>query len=109
MSGFCGEATGVDVYCLTHERKSFPFMTPRLESVFRERVFGDKTEETAPLSIVQMWEFMQTQLYQAEQREMRVGTLVMGESRTKKTHQIFIFFKPCRFYGEIFLCGKNNL
>ena len=58
------------VYRFTQERGRWPFRTPRLESV------GDKTNETAPPLIKQMWEFMQNQLKQAENKGLTLGTFV---------------------------------
>ena len=57
-------------YRLTQERGRWPFLTPRLENA------TDKTRESAPPLIKQIWEFLEGQLEVAESREMTVGRFV---------------------------------
>ena len=57
-------------YRLTQERGRWPFLTPRLENA------TDKTRESAPLLIKQVWEFLEGQLEVAESRVMTVGRFV---------------------------------
>ena len=92
-------------YRLTQERGRCPFLTPRLENV------TDKTRESAPPLVKQIWEFLEQQLEVAEKREMTVGRIVTaanemtigglwrehakGELRTRKSHEILRFLSPC--------------
>ena len=96
-------------YCLTQERGRWPFLTPRLENA------TDKTRESAPLLIKQVWEFLEGQLEVAESRDMTVGRFVTaaneltiggggggflreharGDLKTRKEHEILRFFSPC--------------
>ena len=89
------------VYRLTKERGRWPFLTPRLENA------TDKTRESAPPLVKQIWEFLEEQLEVAGSREMTVGRFVtaanevtiggfwrehaIGELRTRKDHQILKF------------------
>ena len=54
-------------YRLTQERGRWPFLTPRLENA------TDKTRESAPPLVKQIWEFLEGQLEMAETKEMTVG------------------------------------
>ena len=98
------------VYRLTQERGRWPFLTPRLENA------TDKTRESAPPLVKQIWEFLEEQLEVAESREMTVGRFVTaanevtiggfwrehakGELRNRKGHEILKFLNPC--------VGKRN-
>ena len=53
-------------YRLLQERDRWPFLTPRLENA------TDKTRESAPPLIKQIWEFLEGQLEVAESRDMTV-------------------------------------
>ena len=55
---------------LTQERWRWPFLTPRLENA------TDKTRESAPPLIKQIWKFLEEQLEVAKSREMTVGRFV---------------------------------
>ena len=93
------------VYRLTQERGRWPFLTPRLENA------TDKTRESAPPLVRQIWEFLEGQLEIAEIREMTVGRFVTaanevtiggfwkehakGELRTRKDNKILKFLSPC--------------
>ena len=55
---------------LTQERGRWSFLTPRLENV------RDKTRESAPPLVKQIWEYLEEQLEVAESREMTVGRFV---------------------------------
>ena len=55
---------------LTQERGRWSFLTPRLENA------RDKTRESAPPLVKQIWEFLEEQLEVAESREMTVGRFV---------------------------------
>ena len=57
-------------YRLKQERGWWPFLTPKLENA------TDKTRESAPPLIKQIWEFLEGQLEVAENREMTVGRFV---------------------------------
>ena len=57
-------------YSLTQERGRWKFLTPRLENV------TDKTRESAPPLVKQIWEFLEEQLEVAEKREITVGRFV---------------------------------
>ena len=60
-------------YCLTQERGRRPFLAPILENV------TDKTRESAPPLIKQIWEFLEELLEEleiAEKRELTVGRFV---------------------------------
>ena len=61
------ESTG---YCFTQERGRWPFLNPRLENA------TDKTRESAPPLIKQIWKFLEGQLELAENREMTVARFV---------------------------------
>ena len=73
------------VYRLTQERGWWPFLTPRLENA------TDKTRESAPPLVKQIWEFLEEQLEVAESREMTVGRFVLLtprlENATDKTRE----------------------
>ena len=91
-------------YRLTQERGRWPFLTPRLENA------TDKTRESAPLLIKQVWEFLERQLEVAEDRDMTVGRFVTaanevtiggfwreharGDLKTRKDHKILKFLNP---------------
>ena len=101
------------VYRLTQERGRWPFLTPRLENA------TEKTRESAPLVVKQIWDFLEKQLEVAEKREMTVGRFVTaanestigvfwreharGELRTRRDHEILEFLSPC--WGKEFLTG----
>ena len=86
------------VYRLTQERGRWPFLTPRLENA------TDKTRESAPPLVKQIWGFLEEQLEVAESREMTVARFVTaanevniggfwrehakGELRTRKDHEV---------------------
>ena len=88
-----------------HKKGRWPFLTPRLENA------TDKTKESAPPLVKQIWEFLEEQLEVAESREMTVARFVMaanevtiggfwrkhakGELRTRKDHEILKFFSSC--------------
>ena len=107
-------------YCLNQERGRWPFLTPRLENM------TDKTRESAPPLIKQIWEFMEEQLEISEKRDMTVGTFVTsanevtiagfwrehakGELRTRKTHEILRFLSPCwekKYVDKVFYAGNT--
>ena len=93
------------VYRLTQERGRWPFLTPRLENA------TDKTGESAPPLVKQIWGFFEEQLKVAESREMTVARFVTsanevtiggfwrehakGELRTRKDYEILKFLSPC--------------
>ena len=93
------------VYRLTQERDRWPFLTPKLENA------TDKTRESVPPLVKQIWEFLEEQLEVAESREMTVARFVTaanevtiggfwrdhakGELRTRKDHEILKFLSPC--------------
>ena len=93
------------VYRLTQERGRWPFLTPRLENA------TDKTRESVPPLVRQIWEFLEGQLEIAESREMTVGRFVTaanevtiggfwrehakGELKTRKGIEILKFLSPC--------------
>ena len=104
----CGsgrETVRVDSDRLTQERGRWPFLTPRLENA------TDKTRESAPPLIKQIWNFPEEQLEVAEDREMTVGRFVTaanevtgggfwldhakGELKTRRDHEILRFLSPC--------------
>ena len=58
------------VYRLTQERGRWPFLTPRVENA------TDKTRESAPPLVKQIWEFLEEQLEVTESREMMVARFV---------------------------------
>ena len=94
------------VYRLTQEAR---VLTPRLENA------TDKTRESAPPLMKQIWEFLEGQLEVAKSNEMTVGRIVTaanevtiggfcrehakGELRTRKDHEILKF---------LVLVGKRN-
>ena len=109
------------VYRLTQERSRWPFLTPRLENA------TDKTRESAPPLVKQIWEFLEEQLEVAESREMMVGRFVTaanevtiggfwrehakGELRTRKDHEILNFLSPCwekKYMAGVF-CAKETI
>ena len=102
-------------YRLTQERGRWPFLTPRLENA------TDKTRESAPTLIKQIWEFLEGQLEVAESRDMTVRRFVTaanevtvgglwrdhakGELKYRKNHQILRFLSPCwekRYMARVF-------
>ena len=102
-------------YRLTQERGRWPFLTPRLENA------TDKTRESAPPLIKQVWEFLEGQLEVAESRDMTVGRFVTaanevtiggfwrehakGELKIRKNHEILRFLSPCwekMYIGGVF-------
>ena len=110
------------VYRLTQERGSWLFLTPRLENV------TDKTKETAPSLIKQIWEFLQDQLEHSEKRELTVGTFVTSANdttiaefwrehakcglKTTKNTQKFEILEPMLgedIHGQDILRGKHYL
>ena len=60
------------VYRLTQERGRWPFLTQRLENA------TDKTRESAPPLVKQIWEFLEEKFEVAESREMTVGRPFSG-------------------------------
>ena len=58
------------VYRLTQERGRWPLLTPRLENA------TEKTKESAPPLVKQIWSFLEEQLEVAESREMTVTRFV---------------------------------
>ena len=109
------------VYRLTQERGRWPFLTPRLENA------TDKTRESAPPLVKQIWEFLEEQLEVAESREMTVAMFVTaanevtiggfwrehakGELRTRRDHEILEFLSPCcekRYMAGVF-CAKDTI
>ena len=102
-------------YRLTQERGRWLFLTPRLENT------TDKTRESAPLLIKQIWEFLEGHLEVAESRDMTVGRFVTaanevtgggfwrehakGDLKTRKDHEILKFLSPCwekRYMARVF-------
>ena len=71
----------------------------------------DKTRESAPPLVKQIWEFLEEQLEIAESREMTVARFVTaanaviiggfwwehakGERKTRRDHEILGFLSPC--------------
>ena len=109
------------VYRLTQERGRWPFLSPRLENA------TDKTTDSAPPLVKQIWEFPEGQLDVAESREMTVGRFVMaanevtiggfwrehakGEMRTRKDHEMLKFLSPCwekKYMAGVF-CAKETI
>ena len=109
------ESTG---YRLTQGRGSRPFLTPRFKNA------TDKTRESAPPLIKQIWEFLEGQLEVAESREMTVGRFITeanevtilgfwrehakSELKTRKNHEILRFLSPCcekKYMGRVFYAG----
>ena len=101
------------VYRLTQERGRWPFLTPRLENA------TEKTKESAPPLVKQIWSFLEEQLEVVEGREMTVTGFVTaanevtiggfwrehakGELRTRKDHEILKFLSPC--WEKEFMAG----
>ena len=101
------------VYRLTQERGRWPFLTPRLENA------TDKTKESAPPLVKQIWRFLEEQLEVAESREMKVtrfvtvaNEVIIGgfwrehakrELSTRKDHEILKFLSPC--WEKKFMAG----
>ena len=102
-------------YRLTQERDRWPFLTPRFENA------TDKTRESSPLLIKQIWEFLEKQLEVAESRDMTLGRFVTvanevtvggfwrehakGDLKTRKDHEISKFLSPCwekRYMARVF-------
>ena len=109
------------VYRLTQERGRWPFLTPRLDNA------TDKTKESAPPLVKQIWEFIEEQLEVAESRDMTVARFVTaanevtiggfwrehakGELRTRKDHEIPKFLSPCwekKYMAGVF-CAKETI
>ena len=108
-------------YRLTQERGRWPFLTPRLENV------TEKTRESAPLLIKQIWEFLEDQLEISQEREMTVETFVTSaneitiggfwrehatcELRTRKSHEILKFLSPCweKKYMDNVFYARNTI
>ena len=107
-------------YRLTQERGRWPFLTPRLENV------TDKTRESAPPLLKQIWEYLEEQLEVAEKRERTVGRFVTaanevtiggfwrehakGELRTRKSREILRFLSPCwekMYMDKVFYAGNT--
>ena len=109
------------VYRLTQERGRWPFLTPRLENA------TDKTRESAPPLVKQIWRFLEEQLEVAESREMTVARFVTaanevtiggfwseqarGELRTRKDHEILKILSPCweKGYMAGVFCGRETI
>ena len=109
------------IYRLTQDRGRWPFLTPRLENA------TDKTRESAPPLVKQIWEFLEEQLEVAESREMTVGRIVTAanevtiggfwrehakdELRTRKYHEILNFLSPCweKKYMAAVFCAKETI
>ena len=108
------------VYRRTQERGRWPFLTPRLENV------TEKTRESAPPPVKQIWEFLEEQLEVAEEREMTVGRFVTaandvtiggfwrehtkGELKTRREYEILRFLSPCwekKYLKEVFYAGNT--
>ena len=101
------------VYRLTQERGRWPFLTPRLENA------TEKTKESAPPLVKQIWSSLEEQLEVAESREMMVTRFVTaanevtigrfwrehakGELKTRRDHEILKFLSPC--WGKEFMAG----
>ena len=102
-------------YRLTQERGMWPFLTRRLENA------TDKTRESAPPLVKQIWEFLEGQLEMAESKEMTVGRFVTAanevtvggfwrehannELRARKDHEILRFLGPCwekKYMAKVF-------
>ena len=93
------------VYRLTQERGRWPFLTPRLENA------TDKTRESAPPLVKQIWGFLEEQLEVAESRKMTVARFLTaandvtiggfwrdhakGELRARKDHEILKLLSSC--------------
>ena len=110
-------------YRLTQdERGRWPFLTPRLENA------TDKTRESAPPLIKQIWNFFEEQLEVAEGREMTVGIFVTaaneviiggswmehaeGELKTRKNQEILRFLSHCwekKVSEQGVLCRRYHL
>ena len=109
------------VYRLTQERVRWLFLTPRLENA------TDKTRESAPPFVKQIWEFLEEQLEVAESREMTVARFVpaanevtiggfwkehaKGELRTRRDHEILEFLSPCwekKYMAGVF-CARETI
>ena len=109
------------VYRLTKERGRWSFLTPGLKNA------TDKTRESAPPLVKQIWEFLEEQLEVAESREMTVARFVTtakevtigglwrehakGELRTRRDHEILEFLSPCwekKYMAGVF-CAKETI
>ena len=109
------------VYRLTQERGRWPFLTPRLENA------TEKTRDSAPPLVKQIWGFLEEQLEVAESREIAVSRFVTaanevtiggfwrehakGELRTRKDHEILKFLSPCwekKYMAGVF-CAKETI
>ena len=109
------------VYRLTQERGRWLFLTPRLENA------TDKTRESSPPLVKQIWEFLEEQLEAAENREMTVARFVTaanevtiggfwrehakGELRTRKDHEILKLLSLCwekKYMAGVF-CAKETI
>ena len=107
-------------YRLTQERGRWPFLTPRLENS------TDKTRESAPLLIKQIWGFLEEHLKVTENREMTVERFVTaanevtiggfwmehakGELNTRKNHGTLRFLSPCwekECLSKVFYAGDT--
>ena len=93
------------VYRPTQVRGRWPFLTPRLDNAM------DKTRDSTPPLVKQIWKFLEEQLEVAESREMTVARFVTaanevtiggfwrkhakGELKTRKDHEILKFLSPC--------------
>ena len=109
------------VYRLTQERGRRPFLTPRLENA------TDKTRESSPPLVKQIWDFFEEQLEVAESREMTVARFVTaanevtiggfwrehakGELKTRKDHEILKLLSPCweKKYMTGVFCAKETI
>ena len=108
-------------YRLTQERGRWPFLTPRLENA------TDKTRESAPPLIKQMWVFLDGQLEVAESRDTMLGRFVTaanevtiggfwrehekGELKIRKNYEILRFLSPCweKRYMDAFVQELLNM
>ena len=112
-------------YRLTQELGRWPFLNPRLENV------TDRTRESAPPLVKQIWAFLEEQLEVAEERErerereMTVARFVTaanevtiggfwsahakGKLRTRRSHEILKFLSPCwekEYMDKVFYAGN---
>ena len=86
----------------------------------------DKTRESAPPLVKQIWEFLEEQLEVAEEREMTVGRFVTAANevtigcfwrehlkrklKTRRDYEILNFSSPCwekKYLNEMFYVGNT--
>ena len=94
------------VYRLRQERGRWPFLTPRLENA------TDKTRESAPPLVRQIWEFLEEQLEVAESREMTVARFVTAANEVTiggvwREHWRSPFWEK-RYMAGVF-CAKETI